>query len=598
MGFVRAVASFIAIVLAATLAAGASGIIHDPLAIPPGTRGYCLTEMPGGAIEKIPVTIVGPQGPVTPGGEMVLIRLDDPRFAKTGIIAGMSGSPVYVDGKLLGALAFGWAFEREPIGGVTPFVRMLGLENGSAAPQRGAPRPALATIVQNLREGTLAKFVLTWLAPPHAPGGHALPLSATLGPGRSPAAMEWLGPLMRRAGLEISGGARRRAAPAAARPLVPGAMVAIVLVDGDATVAAAGTVTEVRDGRVWAFGHPFLKAGSVRLPLARANVVGVLPNLNSSFKFFTVGPMIGEITADRARGIFGTLGAAAPMVPVTVEANGTAYRFRIVPNPALAPLLVAYIVQASQAAHGRGFGEQTLRMKMDLSFAGGAVVRLAESFARANAPAQAAALAAALVGYVEGSPFRPPAIDTIRVSLDSVEKVAAASLIEAVPQRTVVHPGEQVRVWTRWRIHHGGEIDHSFSLGVPRSMPPGPLDLIVADGGAWSTYDLKVRPSRPASFGDELRLLGRLVPASSAVVALERKDTGIVMRGGTISAPPSFVLSLRAGLDGGVQTAGSRIVATTRADLGMPLSGAVRLHLVVRENAHDHAAPSKLREVR
>ncbi len=597
MSRVRTVLSIIVVTLVASLAAGAAGVVTDPLAIPPGTHGFCLTEMTGGSIEKIPVTILGPQGPAAPEGEMVLIRLDDPRFAKTGIIAGMSGSPVYVGGKLLGALAFGWAFEREPIGGVTPFIRMAGLAKGPAAPERGVGRPALATIVQGLRAGTLPRLVLDWFSPPGASAAHALPLAASF-PGRSQAAARWLKPLMGGSGVAIAGGTSQTGRPATTRALVPGSMVAVVLVGGDATVAAAGTVTAVRGNRVWAFGHPFLKAGSVQIPLARANVIGVLPNLNSSFKFFTVGPVIGEITADRSRGIFGMLGTTAPTVPVTIEASGKRYHFQIVPAPALAPLLVAYLVQASQSAHGRGLGEQTLRITISLAFANGSSVRLSESFARPDAPAQAAALAAALVGYTEGSPFSPPALDDLKIDLESVEKKTAATLIEAVPERTVVHPGERLRVWTRWRIHHAGEIDHSFSLTVPQSIPPGPLDLIVADGGAWSTYDLKVRPSRPASFDDELRLIGRLVPSSSAVVALERRDTGLVVRGGTISVPASVLLSLRAGLDGGVETARSRIIAKTKADLGMPLSGAVRLHLVVREAPSGRAAAPHTVEVR
>ncbi len=597
VSLLRAAVASIATTLVACLALGAAGVVEDPLAIPPGTHGVCLTEMAGGTIEKIPVTILGPQGAVTPEGDMVLIRLDDPRFSKTGIIAGMSGSPVYVDGKLLGALAFGWAFEREPIGGVTPFVRMAGLRDGSGPPGRGVQRMAFPRIVHGLRSGTLPKLVLDWLEPSGVAGVHALPLAASL-PGRSPAAAAWLKPLMSSSGLAIAGGAHRDPATSVVGPLVPGALVAVVLVEGDATIAAAGTVTAVHGDQIWAFGHPFLKAGRVRLPLARANVVGVLPNLNTSFKFFTVGPVIGEITSDRARGIFGKLGAPPPTIPVTIEALQRSYHFRIVPTPALAPLLVAYLVQASQAAHGRGLGEQTLRMTIGLTFSNGSAVRLDEPFARSDAPSQAAALAAALVAYTESSPFEPPAITNIRIRLDATERRTSASLIEAVPERTIVHPGEHVGIWTRWRIHHGGEIDHRFELIVPPAAPVGPLDLIVADGGAWSAYDLKVRPSRPASFSDELRLIGRLVPSSSAVVAFERPDTGLVLRGGTISAPASVVLSLKAGLDGGVETAHSRIVAVTRADLGMPLSGAVRLHLLVRDAAGNDSAPTRLREVR
>ncbi len=150
----------------------------DPAEATPGRTGVCITEMDGGERVEIPLTVLGTVGSGRPDGEIVLVRLDHPRIRETGIIAGMSGSPVYVDGKLLGALAYGWAFASEPIGGVTPFVRML--EIGPSPPATAvAPRPQLNEILAAASGGTLGQLVVDWLVPESSDGTQALPLAVS-----------------------------------------------------------------------------------------------------------------------------------------------------------------------------------------------------------------------------------------------------------------------------------------------------------------------------------------------------------------------------------------------------------------------------------
>ncbi len=551
--------------------------VEDVASIPPGTRGTCVTEMEGGELVEFPVTILGHQGGATPEGEMVLVRLDEPRFAATGIIAGMSGSPVYVDGKLLGAVAFGWAFSREPIAGVTPFSRMAGLADRSSSPPPGRDRPSMEEIVSAWREDRLGPELVRWLVPGRPSGGRNL-LALSLGAG---APTGWVEEGLGRLGM-VTGGGGGRSPEAGAVPLRPGSMVAAILVDGDAVVSAGGTVTEVRGDQVWAFGHPFLGAGSTDLPLASARVTAVLPSLNSSFKFFTAGPDIGALRVDRARGVWGLLGETAPMVPVVVETGAATYRYRVVPDRSLLPLLVAYLTDASIAARGRAFGEQTLGMTVDLAFGDGRSAAFSESLSRPDAPAQVATLAAAVVAYLEASPFERPPLEEIRIAITSREEVRRTVLVEAIPGRTVVRPGEELAVRLRLRRWGRGEVWRTERITVPAGLPAGRLDLVVGDGSAWTQYDLKVRPFRSASFGDDLRLLERLLPASSLVLALERKEPSVVLDGGTVAAPPSMVLALEAGSASQVKTATHRVVSRRVVDLGEPVTGAVRIRLKVR----------------
>ncbi len=302
-------------VLLMSLAAWAHAVeLIDPSEITPGSTGICVTEMDGGERVEIPLTVIGTVGPWTPEGEIVLVRLEDERFRHTGIIAGMSGSPVYVEGRLLGALAFGWSFSKEPIGGVTPFSRMANLADDRGHQTSAGPgRPSLVEMMEAGRDHRLGELLTDWLLPDSEAALHGLPMAVTASGTWSPAGGDWLAESWRRLGwVSVPGGSSQEPSPGS---FEPGAMVAGVMVDGDAVLAAGGTVTEVRGDQVWAFGHPFLGGGGFRLPMARARVVTVLPSQASSFKFFTVGEIVGSFVADRSSGIWGKWAKLLPWCP-------------------------------------------------------------------------------------------------------------------------------------------------------------------------------------------------------------------------------------------------------------------------------------------
>jgi hypothetical protein len=557
----------------------------DPAEATPGRTGVCVTEMDGGERLEIPLTVLGTVGSGRPDGDIVLVRLDHPRMRETGIIAGMSGSPVYLDGKLLGALAYGWAFASEPIGGVTPFARMLEVEPSSPGIGVG-PRPQLSEILAAARDGSLGDLVVDWLVPESSDGAQTLPL-AVAGWNTSSDG-NWLAESGRRMGWIGAVGAGQSDIRAAGE-IAPGSMVAAVMVDGDVTLAAGGTVTEVRDDRLWAFGHPSLGAGSTAMPMSRAAVVAVLPNLMNSFKFFTVGEPIGAIVADRRDGILGVLGAKAPMVPISVTVNGHTYSYRSVRHPALMPLLTGYLCHASQGVRGRSFGDQTVSVQVSVRYPGNQTATVSGTVASFQASAEASAFATAVVAYLEGSTFEGPEIESVAISLETVEKIEAATILEIVPERRVVRPGDELAVHFRLRRHRGAEQTHTVKVRVPEGIPEGPLDLVGADGAAWTAYDLQMRPLRPASFADEVRLVNSLDPSTSLVAVLERRDVGVVVSGGTVSAPPSVVIQMQSALGPNLDTVAYSVVAKTKAMMPFPVTGAQRIPLTVRAGSRESA---------
>ncbi len=542
----------------------------------------CVTEVEGGALLEIPIRVLGVMGPNGPEDEIVMIRLEHERFEEIGIAAGMSGSPVYVEGRLLGALAFGWQFASEPIAGVTPFVRMqnLAVDSSPEVVSGAAWRPSIEMILSAQAEGRLPETVLDWMAPEAGHDAGSLPLVVS-GLGMSIGGLDWPNAAWSRMGWMASpavGGD----AEESARPVRPGSMVAVVLVDGDAHIAAGGTVTEIRDGRVWAFGHPFLSGGAIRLPLARASVVTILPSLLSSFKMFNVGPVIGTMTADRTHGVLAELGDGPSLVPLEVTTPEAEYRFGVVDHPLLRPLLSGFMVYASYAARGREFGLQTIAIGLEVEFVDGRSLTLDQSFQGGDAPAQGAAWTSAVLGYLAASPFAPVGVQSVAVSIDSRDGLQGASILDVVPNRRVVAPGERIGVRVRL-MKYGGVVETAeLEIEVPPETAEGRLDLIVADGASWTAYDLGARPLQPASFGDELRLLERLESSRTIVVALEAQGASVVLPGGTTAAPPGFIASLQSGLGEELTTTSYRLVARADTQTSAPVLGATRIRLEVR----------------
>lgn len=554
----------------------------DPSQATPGRSGVCITELDGGERVEIPLTVLGTVGSGSPDGDIILVRLDHPRMRETGIIAGMSGSPVYLDGKLLGALAYGWPFASEPIGGVTPFSRMLDVEDPRSS--GGAARPQLADILTAAGDGRLGRLVLDWLVP--AGGDGARPLPLVVSGWNAPADGSWLAEGGRRMGW-ISASGAGAAGNGMASDLAPGSMVAVVLVDGDVTLAAGGTVTEVREDRLWAFGHASFAAGTTAMPLARAQVVAVLPSLMSSFKFFSVGSPVGAIIADRRDGVVGRIGAEAPMVPVSVTVDDHHYSFRAVRHPVLMPLLAGYLTYASHAVSGRALGEQTVRTRVSVHYPNLDPATVSATFAGTDAPAEASAFASALVGYLEASPFKGPEIESLEIELVTIEHLESATIVDVVPRRRVVHPGEQLGVRFRLRPHRGADLVRTVTVKVPEDIDEGRIDLVGADGAAWTVYDLQMRPMRPASFADEVRLVNSIEPSTTILAVLERQDVGMVVSGGTISAPPSIVMQLQAALGPNLETVAYSVFARSGLEMPFPVTGAQRIPLTVRAGSRE-----------
>lgn len=564
-----------------------------------GMKGYGVSDLGDGkGIQRFDVEILGLLKRFAPRQDLILARVSGAGLEHSGIIAGMSGSPIYVEGKLIGALAYGWPFSKDPICGITPIQSMLDIRQAPAAPPvpiggaTGSPASTaafLSAFGQGKFEGRL-EALLAPLRATAAEGWTALPLPVSFS--GFPTAESLFSRVASAAGWVSSpAGATASQAPATPAPsissLKPGSAVSTVLLSGDMVLAATGTVTWVEGSQILAFGHPFLSMGPVDMPMAEAEVLTVFPSLFRSFKFAGTGGVLGSITQDRSTGILGTFGARAPMVPITVRISSDdiptqTFRFEAVHNSMLTPILAAVAIDNVLTTIEKRTGERTLVWKSSIQTPGRSV-RWDSVFSGLAAREEAVTSLALLTNYLMANEFRDLSILGVDVEIAHSDQLKNARIVNVQPRKESVRPGETVPVRVDLVDFRGGARRVVMELRVPPDTPPGPLTVFVGDGNAATAYDLSLFPSDPQSLDQVLDFLSRVRPANSLNLLAYRRGAGAVVAGEPLAAlPPSIsaILRDRGPGDGSPDLSHVRLQSETLAQ-SIPINGAVRLNLEV-----------------
>ncbi len=509
-------------------AASAVGTIH-PDDIRPGMKGYGLSVFRGQGVERFEVVVIDVMYDISPRRDMILARLTGMGLEESGIIAGMSGSPVYLDGRLAGAVAYGWAFSKEPIAGITPIGEMLELWEIDRAAPGGSPRFS-----------------------PAGPDGSGLsrlpvPLAVT---GYSPRLARVVEPELTRYGFPVLAGAGVAGLSAEVdSALVPGGAVGVVLIDGDVRMSVIGTLTHREGARILAFGHPMLEAGATEMPLCSGVIHTILPSFYESFKLFSTTGLVGTMTQDRLPGIGGVLGPAPAMLPVQVEirspAARTSYEFRVITHRAILPLLVAIglvdIVLSTEGTY------EPMTLRSDMTVAIEDTTRLTVSHIYAG-DEPAAMLFQTLIGELYGmlnGRFRSPQLSGVSFSLDFEPGISYRRIVSARPDRRVVEPGDTVTLALTLRDPEEHETTRTVSIALPRTVPPGELLLAVAPPDTLLYRETMRAPAltEPKSLARYLELLARTGRENELVVAGYTRRPGLTIGNTELTAPPP---SLRA----------------------------------------------------
>ncbi len=486
-----------------------------PSALFPGQRAVVRTVFAGDSVESFEAEIVG----VMPGGraegDLILARALGERVERTGIAQGMSGSPVYVDGKLIGALSSGWAFSKEPLFGITPIAEMLAvLDQPEGRPTGESPGPVgvdpAAASRARFREFNWSDADSAGALPMSARASShpwlALPLAVS---GANPAAMTSIREMFEPQGFAVVPGGRDRAPARPGAPpitsasdatLAPGDAVAVDVLRGDLNFSAIGTVTW-RDGdRVLIFGHPFFQSGEVRLPLSTARITTIMGSVNTSFKLGVSGTPVGTATQDRRAAVGGRLGVSPKLLPIRVTVRGASPRlqhfaFESIDDRSLVPQLLSTTVLNSMLESGGTGVMQTIRWSLAV-WAGGRRLEVSDIAAGESPLNDVAATLGAPVRFLIGNPYRRFRPDSIVVELDTQPGRLQSSLRSATLVRPSVRPGGVAVVRAQLERWRGVRETVTLEVPVPEELPDGRYLLELAGGTEFDRFLAARLPSR------------------------------------------------------------------------------------------------------
>lgn len=533
----------------------------------PGMKGVARTVFSGSEPEEFGLEILGVlDGFTGPRQSTIIAKLSGPNVDKTGVFAGMSGSPVFIDNKLVGAIAYSFPFAKEAICGITPIKQMIDIfSQGNEKPKR-----------IEARAFSFASLASTWRAslPKQSVGSTSLIAPVTAGSALAPLMGQQIQPIatpvvfsginqetlslfatqLTESGLlPVSGvGGAAAITPLESfdnSTLTPGTSVTVQLARGDYSVAAAGTVT-YRDGdKIYAFGHPFLSLGTADMPMTESSVVTVIPNAFNSFKLAVPGKMVGSISQDRATGVFGQLGHAPKMIPVkltlhTSRGQSEQFSYEIVSDEYLTPLLLSITVFNSIAARERSVGEATISVSGSISVTGQESIGIQRRFSSANASLLAAGAIAAPAATLLSSGFDNVNITGINLDITSSEEKNAATLERISLDRTEVARGENVEIQAYVRTDSGKQFVERIPVQIPGDVPSGQLLIMVGDGATLQDAS-SAKVFVPRELGQLVEAINRTRKNDRLYLKLLRPAPGVVIGSNELpNLPPSVVATL------------------------------------------------------
>jgi SpoIVB peptidase S55 len=539
--------------------------------VKPGMRATGYTVFVGSEPKPFELEILGVlKGFPNPQQSAVISKLLGDELQHTGVFQGMSGSPVYINGKLLGAIAFGYNFAKEPIAGITPIQHMIEVFEQKQAPDpkdhQGVEQPrsvSFSEIAFNEDSPEFQEFIksLNGSAPSGAlavaapQGGQLLmpiatPLAIT---GVAPNVVARFAHFFQSWGFAPVAGVSSAAEitklkEADANTLKPGSTVVVPLVRGDYSVAAAGTVT-YRDGnRIYAFGHPLLQLGVSEFPMHEGEVVTVMSSAASSFKVSYPTAMVGTMRGDRSTGIFGELGVAPRMIPVEINlktSRGTnqTYNFEVVVDRFLTPLVLQMTALSTIATTERALGDSTLEIRGKIKLKNHQEVNTESRLSvSSNAPLQAAFAVSQPVSALFNSGFRNLQFEKLTYDITSRDARSTGQLDRLWIDRTDVRRGEKVQIQAFARTDDGGEFVERTEIEIPEDAPLGPLQIIVSDGRALQAAEARTAFT-PKSLDQLVREMNRARKSDRLYVRLARAESGAVIKNEEMPGLPPSVLA-------------------------------------------------------
>jgi hypothetical protein len=562
--------------------------------------GIGRTVFEGTELEEFKAHIIGVLHNVQgPKRDLILARLEGGPLAKTGVAAGMSGSPVYIDGRLIGAVSYSiGAFPTEAIAGITPIAEMM---DATEMSRRVTPQQARIELPIT-REGLTAALNATYarLAPfanrpadiqvigmPSAAGAQ---LGAMLRPISTPIVMNGFEPesaslltgAFSAAGFTpVVGGAMAQGASELKKmtgPLREGDAIGVSLVGGDLEMGATGTITHIDGDRIYAFGHPFFNVGPSQFPMTRAYVYAMMPSLMSSFKISSMGEVIGTMQQDRATAIAGTLGKGPDVIPMKVTLQSQreqghetrTFTLNVAHDQVFTPLLTYVALANTLGSYERQFGSATFSIKSRAQIKGHDDLTLEDVFTGDNAALGAATAIAGPITMLLSNDREPIRVDGLSVSIDASESSRTSTIERVWLDELRPRAGRTVPLKVLTRSYRGEDKISTVPIEIPANVS-GTVSLVVTDGrqlNAMEQRDLK-RSLQPQSVAQMIRVLNETRRNNRIYIRLLNGTPGAVVKGEALTSLPPSVLSVLEGDSNGGSYTPIRSAAVGEWELAM-----------------------------
>ena len=540
--------------------------------IRPGMVGVGRTVFDGVQVEEFQVHIIGViENVIGTQRNLILARLEGGPLAETGVIAGMSGSPVYIDGRLIGAVSYSLgSFPKQAIAGITPIAEM------TDATASSAPRPPGARVQVEFPitpDNLVASFrkAVNWNRPfadrasdaqlrgVSNISGLGAEIGTMLRPIATPLVMsgfdasaaDSLVSALRDSGfVPMGAGAAGRFGMADFEgPLKPGDAVGVTFVSGDLELGATGTVTHIDDNRVYAFGHPMYNLGPIEFPMTRAYVYTVLPSLFSSSKLSSTGEVIGTFNQDRATAIAGRLGPGPSLLPVTMSLDAErggkrTFRFNSVKDQLFGPLMTYTALVNTITSYERQFGTSTYSVQGRLRLKNHDDITFDNLYAGENAASNASAYIVAPITALVNNDYESVDMLGLDISVTSTEQPRTATLERVWLDDPRPRPGRIVPVKVLLRSYRGEDIVRTIPIEIPTNAH-GSLALMVSDGQRLNqTEQREARLPQPRSVPQLIKTLNKARRNNTIYVKLLASDAGAVVGGELLSSLPPSVLAV------------------------------------------------------
>jgi hypothetical protein len=532
------------------------GLAQEPLLLPfaevkPGMRGHGLTVFQGVKPERFEVEILGALENTGPKQSIFIARLSGGPLEKTGVMQGMSGSPVYINGRLIGAVAFAFPFAKEPIAGIRPIEEMLEAVHETRAQGTQA---GLTLAANSLVEHLPAPLQV------NGDSRQALDMATPVSfSGFTQRTLEVFAPQLARLGLAVQqgglGSASNTYSANAGKRLQPGEMISLQLMRGDLNSGADGTVTMVSGDRIYAFGHRFLSTGFAEIPFARSEVQALLASVNTSFKMSTARETLGVITEDRNTAVAGYVGRKAKLARTQIELRSagrtTNYQMEMVRHRALTPFLLQMAVYSLLDGREKITGPGFVQMEGTIEFEGNLPpLQLRNAWATDTLTPLAASLGGSLpLAYLMQSAAEELPIRTIQMKLEAAEDKRQWTIDRFWCSQRNARPGDEVTLSVAF-TKDGREEVRDVRWRVPMHLSSGPLTLVAADGATSNLMThrglYQTAPGTlPMSTPELIEQLNQLAGGDAALITVLRSANS--WRSGSadmIAPPPSIALSL------------------------------------------------------